>query len=563
MDDALASVKGTAFGLDTAAATAAGAVASGVKPGEDLTRTLKLMADAATIAGTDMGGMGSIFNKVAASGRLQGDVIAQLQDAGIPLLQLVAQQMGVTAAEAADMASKGRVSFDTFRDAMEAGFGGAALKSGNTTTGAFNNMLAALSRVGANFLSRVYPVFQQAFTGIIEVLAPLEADAKSLGVEFGNFIRDIAPAVIAVTTGVVGVFKALASWISQNAALVRVLATGVGVAVAWFLAWRAAMGITAFMQTTIGVTQLRIATIASTAALLANKAAHIGSRVALMATVTATGIATAAQWAWNTGMTANPIGVIIVAIGALAAGLMWFFTQTQLGKQIWENVSRFLVDSWNNLASVFDTVWIAIVDLWNTVWGAIGSFFEGIWAGIVSAAASYVRAVQATITSIITAIQTVWANTWSGITSFFERAWNQIISTIHTVGVVFGSVFGAIGGVVTGAFHGVMDTVRSVLNGIIDAVNTVIGAINTVAGVMGGAIGLQLSMDKIPRLADGGIIPAKRGGVLANIGEGRYDEAVIPLSPKVWGVSLCVDSFLIREDEHYVYETSIQCPVQV
>jgi hypothetical protein len=34
-------------------------------------------------------------------------------------------------------------------------------------------------------------------------------------------------------------------------------------------------------------------------------------------------------------------------------------------------------------------------------------------------------------------------------------------------------------------------------------------------------------------LAKGAIIKAKRGGVWANIGEGRHDEAVVPL-PKDW-----------------------------
>lgn len=54
MGDALKSVKGTAFGMGEAATTAAGSVAAGIKPGKDLERTLKLTADAATIAGTDM-----------------------------------------------------------------------------------------------------------------------------------------------------------------------------------------------------------------------------------------------------------------------------------------------------------------------------------------------------------------------------------------------------------------------------------------------------------------------------------------------------------------------------
>jgi hypothetical protein len=65
MGNALDSVRGTAFGLGDAASIAAGGVAAGIKPGKELTRVLKLTADAASIAGTDLGSMGSIFNKVA------------------------------------------------------------------------------------------------------------------------------------------------------------------------------------------------------------------------------------------------------------------------------------------------------------------------------------------------------------------------------------------------------------------------------------------------------------------------------------------------------------------
>src|SRR5690606_26354380 len=70
MTNALNSVKGTAFGMDEAASTAAGTVAAGIKPGKELERTLKLVADAATIGGTSMSEMGAIFNKVATSNKL-------------------------------------------------------------------------------------------------------------------------------------------------------------------------------------------------------------------------------------------------------------------------------------------------------------------------------------------------------------------------------------------------------------------------------------------------------------------------------------------------------------
>ena len=186
MKNALAAVKGTAFGMDEAASTAAGAVAAGIKPGEDLEKVLRLVGDAATIGGASMGEMGAIFNKVATSNKVQGDVIAQLNDRGIPIVQMLGKQLGVTAEEVTKMAAKGEIGFDTFRAAMEDGLGGAALKSGETTAGAWKNMLAALSRIGAGLLGGVFPYFKTVFTGITGMLDNLEGKLTPLANAFGK-----------------------------------------------------------------------------------------------------------------------------------------------------------------------------------------------------------------------------------------------------------------------------------------------------------------------------------------------------------------------------------------
>jgi tape measure domain-containing protein len=188
MNDAMAAVKGTAFGLDEAATVAAGAVAAGVKPGAELERTLRLTGDAATIAGVGMGEMGAIFNKVASSNKIQGDVIAQLNDAGIPIVQLLGQELGTTADETIALASAGKIGFDTFQKAMEKGLGGAALESGKTLQGAFKNTMAAVGRIGASLLSGVYPKIQAFFSNAIEWLKPLEAGAKIAGAAIGVFL---------------------------------------------------------------------------------------------------------------------------------------------------------------------------------------------------------------------------------------------------------------------------------------------------------------------------------------------------------------------------------------
>ncbi|MGH8878471.1 MAG: phage tail protein, partial [Stackebrandtia sp.] len=170
MDNALASVKGTAFGLDEAASVAASAVAAGIKPGADLERVLSLVGDTASIAGVSMGEMGSIFNKVAANGKLTTAEVNQLADRGVPILQMLADQYGVTAQEAAAMVSSGQVDFAAFSKALETNIGGAALASGETTSGAFKNMGAAAGRFGAQLLQGIFPIAKQVFGGVTTLL---------------------------------------------------------------------------------------------------------------------------------------------------------------------------------------------------------------------------------------------------------------------------------------------------------------------------------------------------------------------------------------------------------
>lgn len=207
MDNALASVKGTAFGMGEAASVAASAVAAGVKPGKDLERTLKLTGDAATIAGLDMSSMGAIFNKVAANNKLSGEEVLQLQKQGFPILKMVADQYGVTQAAASKMVSEGKVDFATFQNAIEASVGGAALKSGDTTVGAFANMKAAFSRFGVVLTSWFMPLLKNVFTAIGDAVDALTAILKPWAETFGAiFQAKAAPAIAEFGTKAIAFF---------------------------------------------------------------------------------------------------------------------------------------------------------------------------------------------------------------------------------------------------------------------------------------------------------------------------------------------------------------------
>lgn len=189
MDNALASVKGTAFGLDEAAITASGAMAAGIKPGKELEGMLKTVANAAAAAGVGMNDMGAIFNKVATSGKASNEALKQVADRGIPIYQKLADQLGVSAEDVFDMASKGKIGFDDFNKAMKAATGNVAKEKGNTVRGKMQNVGAAAGRLGANFLAGIFPSLGKGLDGLIDILDRLGEPAKAAGQAIGDIAQ--------------------------------------------------------------------------------------------------------------------------------------------------------------------------------------------------------------------------------------------------------------------------------------------------------------------------------------------------------------------------------------
>ena len=203
MDNALASVKGTAFGMGDAAKVAASTVAAGVKPGEDLTKTLRLTADAATVANTRMSDMGNIVGKVAAANKIQATEMNQLMKRGIPIQTYLAATMGVTVDEVRKLSREGRISFADFQRALEYGVGGAAKDSGKTFEGAMENVEAALGRLGARLMGPAFDQMPTFLMGVIEQLDRLDPLFKRLGEAIGNVASKVLPILLQGLTWVV------------------------------------------------------------------------------------------------------------------------------------------------------------------------------------------------------------------------------------------------------------------------------------------------------------------------------------------------------------------------
>lgn len=434
MANANASVSGTAFGLDAAATTAAGAVAAGIKPGQDLERMLKGVANTAAAANIPMDEMGAIWNKVATTGKAQNDVLNQVADKGIPIYAALAKQMNTTADEVFTMASKGKIGFKEFEAAMTSASGTVADEMGKTVTGSLKNFMAAVGRVGANLMSGVFQHLGPIIQGITQALKPLEAGMKVVGEKIGevlgklvqgfqgvfeilvkgNFsgvLRDafgieedhpLVNFLFNVREGIIGVSEILfkgnfsgilreAFGIEEDHPLVNFLfnvregfSEVIGGVKAFAAAWKyndgeiTSSGLPGFMerlgfiarQTFDFLMRHKEILVALAGAIAGYKLAMMGLQIVQTVRGWIQKMA-AAQWGLNAAMSANPIGLLVAAIVGLVAGFIY----------LWNNVEGFR----NFFLGVWDAIKVGVgvaVDWIKGALATMGDFFSTVWDGI-------------------------------------------------------------------------------------------------------------------------------------------------------------------------------------
>jgi tape measure domain-containing protein len=427
MKNALNSVRGTAFGLGDAASVAASTVAAGIKPGRELEKVLKLIADTATISGTSMRDVGAIFNKVAAQGKIQGDELAQMTERGIPAIQFLAKSLGITAGEVLDLVKAGEVSFPMFAKAMELGLGGAAKSSGTTFMGALANVQAALGRFGASLLTGVFSQMPALFQGSIGSIDKLTAKAEPLGEIIGRaFARAVGViqqffAEFKAGVGTAGALRTALAQVGSTIAAVasagmttvaffrehETAARALGAAIAYLVivnrAWAAANAATAAGGTAAlllsYVTKAREAAAATTlisgatkvwtsqiwlanAALTAQRLL-LGAGSGMVSWLRNVRIATTLSTVWRNGLlavglaqvalnyaiSANPIGLIVIAIAAFVAALVLAYRNSETFRKIvnaaWAGIQKAIGAA---VGWIVDTAVPAMISAWNSVW---------------------------------------------------------------------------------------------------------------------------------------------------------------------------------------------------
>lgn len=179
-------------------------------------------------------------------------------------------------------------------------------------------------------------------------------------------------------------------------------------------------------------------------------ATQAATKVATIATSVATGIATAAQWLWNVAMSANPLGIIILLIGALIGVIILIATKTTWFQDLWHAI-------WGAIGDPIKIFIGWIVDAWNATIHALGAAVTWVKDAIIAAfrfAIDFVIGYFKFIFSIPGRIIDVFAAIGNGIAAPFKWAFNQISkfwnSTVGRLSFTMPSWIPGIGGM---GFH--------------------------------------------------------------------------------------------------------------
>ncbi len=262
----------------------------------------------------------------------------------------------------------------------------------------------------------------------------------------------------------------------------------------------------------------KTATMAHTLAVNTAKAAQVLWKVAIGAWSLATKAAAAAQWLLNAAMTANPIGAAVVAVTAITAGLVYFFTQTELGQKI-------IATAWATIQSVFQTVFNWVKTNWPLLLAILAGPFGLAVLAIIKKKDEILGVIQ---------------GLWGGIKSAFQTVFEWVKANWPLLLAILGGPFGLVVltiikkkdeilGIIGGLWKSIRDTASgagtSIANAFIAAFKAAWNAAaNTINKAIPDKISIPLAPDinlpdnPVPRLATGGLV-TKTGLAMVDRGE--------------------------------------------
>ena len=301
---------------------------------------LQQLGDIATGDKEKLGGLSLAFGQVASAGKMQGQDLMQFINAGFNPLKELQKMTGKTYAELQDMMSKGQIGFDAVA---------AAIAHATSEGGAFNGMSDKLSQTVSGKFSTMVGNIRQSAIGMFDSIKPVVLGVMDL-------IGALVPPIASVIGGILSILSSV---------------------IGFFIKWKTEIGYIAVVVG-VGTVAFNLQTIA------------LWGLVGVMKVVTAvTKVWQGVQWLLNIAMNANPIGLVITAIAALVAGVVYCWNK-------FAGFRAFLLTMWSVIKGLGNIIKDYLIDRFKTFLSGIGKVgqalaklfngdFSGAWSSAVGA----------------------------------------------------------------------------------------------------------------------------------------------------------------------------------
>lgn len=414
-------------------------------------------------------------------GRATAQEINRISQAGFPMWEMLAEHAGVSMGEIRDQVSSGAVEIEDLLAAMESGAGGTFAKmeaSAEEAAGTFQNqwarakdnvivglgeLLRPLADNLAPLIGTIGDKAQKYLGRIPDILARANQAASDAGV--WTILRDAIGAIGSVLRGLQPVLPVI------GAALVGAFGAALGVL---RLVTPLIQQFGQFLQNNTGLVQVFAAAV-------------IGGFTAMKIISTVTAIVHGFRGAFaalNMVMRANPIGLVITAIAALAAGLVWAYQNSETFRNIVDAAFKTVGSGakwlWNKaIKPAFDFIVGAIgfvidtarvfMNTWSNVVGSVSGFLRRLWNVASSIFSSLVASVRNGISAIGSAFNRV-SGFVSQVIGFFRNLLSGIRGTIgnavHTVSDLPRRFYNALLGFATRMWYIGRDAIQGLINGV-------------------------------------------------------------------------------------------------
>ncbi|MBS1506037.1 MAG: tape measure protein [Bacteroidetes bacterium] len=339
---------------------------------KDLQPTLKALGDVSSGTGKDFKELAVIFGQIKSVGHLMGGDLMQLRQAGVPIVAELGKNLGKTDEQIVQMVHDGAIGFKDVEHAFQtmSSKGGMFFDLMQKQSESLGGRLSTLgdnfevlgTQIGDNFIAPVIARFvnftnefldniqpvKEAFGNLFTALSPIGDAINELGIAFGLWTKEgLNGATVAQNFA-----NALNTYVVPAAKLVA--------------------DSIKFVADVLSEYKVIVYSVLG---------AYVAFQTASLAVAAVTKIVTAAQWLLNAALTANPIGIVIVAIGALVGAFVYAWNEIEGFKEgilaFWEaakyaftNLGTFIPKVLSNIAKFF-------TDTFKPFFEAIDAFKRG------------------------------------------------------------------------------------------------------------------------------------------------------------------------------------------